>query len=43
MGVPVWFEWAEGEVRMFAARGSAKLNRLRRGSEGIRAGDEPRR
>lgn len=30
MGVPVWFEWADGEVRMFAARGSAKLNRLAR-------------
>ncbi|MEM8766305.1 MAG: pyridoxamine 5'-phosphate oxidase family protein [Pseudomonadota bacterium] len=30
MGVPVWFEWADGEVRMFAAVGSAKLRRLER-------------
>ncbi len=30
MGVPVWFEWAGGEVRMFAARGSTKLRRIER-------------
>ena len=30
MGVPVWFEWVEGEVRMFAAKDSAKLRRLER-------------
>ena len=30
MGVPVWFEWADGAVQMFAAAGSAKLRRLAR-------------
>ncbi len=30
MGVPVWYEWSDGRVRMFAARDSAKLKRLAR-------------
>lgn len=30
MGVPVWFEWADGAVHMFAAAGSVKLRRLAR-------------
>jgi PPOX class probable F420-dependent enzyme len=30
MGVPVWFEWTGSQVRMFAARGSAKLRRIER-------------
>ena len=29
-GVPVWFEWADGEVRMFAASTSPKIERLQR-------------
>jgi PPOX class probable F420-dependent enzyme len=28
MGVPVWFEWDGSVVRMFAAKGSAKLRRI---------------
>jgi PPOX class probable F420-dependent enzyme len=28
MGVPVWFEWDGAVVRMFAAKGSAKLRRI---------------
>ena len=30
MGVPVWYEWSGGAVRMFAAADSAKLKRLAR-------------
>lgn len=30
MGVPVWFEWADGAVHMFAAANSQKLRRLER-------------
>lgn len=30
MGVPVWFEWDGTAVRMFGAKGSAKLRRLQR-------------
>jgi PPOX class probable F420-dependent enzyme len=28
--VPVWFEWADGEARVFTSRGSAKVKRLER-------------
>ncbi|MDJ0788071.1 MAG: pyridoxamine 5'-phosphate oxidase family protein [Myxococcota bacterium] len=30
LGVPVWFEWSDGEVRMFALGTSLKVKRLRR-------------
>ena len=30
LGVPVWFEWSEGGVRMFAVRTSHKVKRLQR-------------
>ena len=30
LGVPVWFEWSDGVVRMFAAATSPKVKRLQR-------------
>ncbi len=30
MGVPVWFEWSGVAVEMFAAKGSAKLRRIKK-------------